>query len=56
MKINQLIEILTKKIVNLEQLKNSAYNIGDLDQIEKLDLEINETKITLNILNQHLNQ
>jgi hypothetical protein len=50
MNIQELIEIAEKRLVYLSQLKSSAMNIGDMDQVAVVDAQIAETQDTLNAL------
>ena len=51
MTVNQIIEMLQRRLVNLSQLRTSAADLGDLDRVSALDAEIAETQNTLDALN-----
>jgi hypothetical protein len=50
MSIDYLIQLLTRKVVTLSQLRTSAELLGDLDRVEELDVQIAETQTTLTAL------
>lgn len=50
MKLEEIIFILENKLKTLEQQKSMAINNGDLEVVISIDLQINETKDTLNSL------
>jgi hypothetical protein len=51
MTIDQIIELLNRRLVNLSQLRTSAETMGELDRVLALDAEIAETQNTLDALN-----
>lgn len=50
MSIEFLISMCEKRLVHLDSLRTSAIALGDLAQVDKIDLEISETQSTLNSL------
>ena len=50
MTIHQIIEMLKRRLVNLSQLRTSASDLGDLDRVSTIDVEILETQTTLDAL------
>lgn len=50
MRIQDLIEYCKARITVLSQLRTSAERLGDVAQIEKIDIEIATTQDTLNQL------
>jgi hypothetical protein len=50
MSISELIAALERRILYLGSLRTSASEIGDIKQVDVIDAEIAETKITLNKL------
>ena len=47
MTVEYLIQLLTRKVATLSQLRTSAAALGDLDRVEELDVQIAETQTTL---------
>lgn len=50
MTLDDLIAMCRARLVNLSQLRNSAVVLGDIEQVQKIDAEADETKTTLNRL------
>lgn len=50
MRIEEIVFILENKIKNLEQQRSTAVINGDLNMVIAIDLQIDETKITLDTL------
>lgn len=50
MTIQQLIQMLERRIVYLQSVRTSATTIGDMHQVERVEADINETQSTLNQL------
>ena len=50
MTIQQIIEMLKRRLVNLSQLRTSAADLGDLDRASAIDAEIAETQTSLDAL------
>ena len=50
MTINQIIEMLKRRLVNLSQLRTSASDLGDMDRVSALDAAIAETQTSLDAL------
>jgi hypothetical protein len=50
MNITDLISIVQRRLVYLSQLRTSAENIGDLNQVSVIDTEMSEAQDTLNKL------
>lgn len=50
MNIEELIVLLTNKIAHLTSQKSNAMNIGDVEQVLKIDNDILTTENTLNHL------
>lgn len=50
MTLEQIIQILTNKVVSLSQLRESAIRSGDLEKVNQIEVEIAETQSTLDIL------
>ena len=55
MNINDLILIVQRRLVHLSQLRTSAENIGDLNQVSVIDSEMAQAQDTLNKLKTLLN-
>jgi hypothetical protein len=47
MTVDYLIQLLTRKVATLSQLRTSADALGDIDRVEELDVQIAETQTTL---------
>ena len=47
MTIAYLIELLQRKVANLSMLRTSAAALGEIEQVEQLDVQIAETETTL---------
>ena len=47
MTVDYLIQLLTRKVATLSQLRTSADALGDINRVEELDSEIAETESTL---------
>lgn len=47
MKIEDIKTMLTNKIKNLELLKKTHYDNGDIENYDAIDNELTETKVTL---------
>lgn len=47
MNISEIIEILERRVANLDSVKTAAATLGDLDQIVKIEEEIAETLQTI---------
>lgn len=54
MSIQEIITILENKIKSLEKLKNSAQEAGELSDVIRLQIEIDETTISLNKIKETL--
>ena len=52
MQIDDISRILTNRIATLEMNKSAAFQTGDLDAYNRLDLEIIETKNSLEQLSK----
>lgn len=50
MTINDLVQLMENRLATLQSIKSQAYISGDLDGINKADLEIGTTTATLNQL------
>ena len=50
MSIADLIDLLSRRLVNLSQARTSAADLGDIARIDSLDAEIAETESTLSTL------
>jgi hypothetical protein len=50
MKLEEIIFILENKLKTLEQQRSTAVTNGDLEIVISIDLQINETVDTLNLL------
>jgi hypothetical protein len=54
MKIEEIIFILENRIKNLEQQKNAAVMVGDLEMVTAIDIQIVETQISLDSIKKSL--
>jgi hypothetical protein len=54
MKVSEIIDVLEKRVIYLENLKNAAYTEGDLERYNKYQIELEETQITLATLRPHI--
>lgn len=52
MNINELKQLLQNNVNELCTRRNLAYNIGDIIEINRLDVEISETNSTLSKLSE----
>jgi hypothetical protein len=50
MSIADLIDLLSRRLVNLSQARAAAADLGDVSRIDSLDAEIAETETTLGAL------
>jgi len=50
MSITEIIAMCERKITNLHSVRGAAVALGDMAQVERLDVEISETQATLNQL------
>ena len=50
MTIVELISMCERRLVHLQSVRGSAVALGDLQQISKVDADIDETQTTLNQL------
>ena len=50
MSVQELIDILRRRLVYLGQLRSSAVQLGDVQQTEQIDAELAATQATLNTL------
>lgn len=50
MTVSELIQMLERRVVYLQSVRTSAVALGDLQQVERVESEINETQSTLNQL------
>lgn len=50
MTVQELIQMLERRVVYLQSVRTSATALGDVQQVERVDVEINETQDTLNQL------
>lgn len=50
MTLSELIQMCERRIVHLQTVRGSASTLGDLQQVERVDADINETQATLNQL------
>lgn len=44
MNLESLIEVLNKKLVYLTNLRLSVINVGDIDELTRIDIEIEEIR------------
>ena len=54
MTIQQIIEILEKRVICLESQKAAAYAEGNMDLYSEFDMQIQECETSLVILRQHV--
>lgn len=50
MRVPALIQYLERRVVQLNMQRTSAESLGDIGQIEKVDIDIAETQDTINKL------
>lgn len=50
MSVSELIHMMNRRIAYLSQLRSSAVDLGDIDQVGRIDAEIASTQETLNKL------
>lgn len=50
MTLEQIVQILTNKVVSLSQLRESAVRSGDLEKVYQIEIELAETQSVIDIL------
>lgn len=50
MTIDQLIELCQNRITYLNGVRASALRLGDLPQVNRIDMQVSESQTTLNLL------